>query len=490
MYERLAKNQADGVTFVRGAPDADVLDLVSTVDVLIGTFDARVVRARAEAGSGPPYMIVTLGEVTKGVPIPVEFLPLLDPRDRLLCSCHADRAILGRFLVPPGPECIPVLPNPVDITRFTPDCTVEEARAALNVPTSCALLVYAGRITPQKNVHALIELARSLLANGWHLRLTIAGAADTFGAPEFGLSGHGYRQYLERYVKRRGLADHVHFVGQLEVDELRTLYRAADLVVNATVLHDENFGIGQVEAMAAGAPVIGSDWGGLKDTVRHGTTGRRMRTRLLDGGGVVVDWLGGAQDAEALLSDHELHAAAQLEAQRVAHRDYGFEAIRSAYAQAARDAHETPRGAPPWTLSATGVRFESYLRGRPGYMAGPMTTAEDRAFYREVFSCYSSNADPPELEPTALLYERGPIWRREGVAFLNDFLWPVEEAITGGQCALLRLLEKGPTPLSKDLPCGLREAEELVQSGLIGATTSRDGVARTRAGHWPGPRGV
>jgi alpha-maltose-1-phosphate synthase len=55
---------------------------------------------------------------------------------------------------------------------------------------------------------------------------------------------------------------------------------AADI---ATLLSDniqESFGLAPVELMAAGLPVVASDWDGLRDTVEHGVTGFRVDTLM------------------------------------------------------------------------------------------------------------------------------------------------------------------------------------------------------------------
>jgi len=46
----------------------------------------------------------------------------------------------------------------------------------------------------------------------------------------------------------------------------------------------ETFGIVPIEAMAAGLPVVVSDWDGYKDTVRHGVDGFRIATCMPDAG--------------------------------------------------------------------------------------------------------------------------------------------------------------------------------------------------------------
>ena len=59
-----------------------------------------------------------------------------------------------------------------------------------------------------------------------------------------------------------------------------TIRAAADLFTLLSDNIQESFGLAPVEALAAGLPVVGTDWDGLKDTVEHGVTGFRVPTTL------------------------------------------------------------------------------------------------------------------------------------------------------------------------------------------------------------------
>jgi D-inositol-3-phosphate glycosyltransferase len=67
------------------------------------------------------------------------------------------------------------------------------------------------------------------------------------------------------------VADAVTFVGSRGRQALRSFYGAADVFVSTPWY--EPFGITPVEAMACGTPVVGSNVGGIKTTVRDGETG-------------------------------------------------------------------------------------------------------------------------------------------------------------------------------------------------------------------------
>jgi glycosyltransferase involved in cell wall biosynthesis len=60
------------------------------------------------------------------------------------------------------------------------------------------------------------------------------------------------------------------FVGRVDDDELRSLYRRCHALLMPGV---EDFGIVPVEAQACGAPVVAVDAGGARDSVRDGETG-------------------------------------------------------------------------------------------------------------------------------------------------------------------------------------------------------------------------
>ncbi len=68
------------------------------------------------------------------------------------------------------------------------------------------------------------------------------------------------------------------FVNGNDVDAFAATWRAADVFISLADSVQETFGLTPVEAMAAGLPVIASDWNGYKETVREGLDGFRILT--------------------------------------------------------------------------------------------------------------------------------------------------------------------------------------------------------------------
>jgi glycosyltransferase involved in cell wall biosynthesis len=64
---------------------------------------------------------------------------------------------------------------------------------------------------------------------------------------------------LRRRVFSLGLQERVVFVGPVSDDELPAYYQASDLLVLPSIARTEAFGVVQVEAMAAGVPVVSTN---------------------------------------------------------------------------------------------------------------------------------------------------------------------------------------------------------------------------------------
>ena len=69
-----------------------------------------------------------------------------------------------------------------------------------------------------------------------------------------------------------------------KAEDRETAWASADVFCSLSDNIQETFGIVPIEAMAAGLPVVVSDWDGYKDTVRHGIDGFRIPTLMPEAG--------------------------------------------------------------------------------------------------------------------------------------------------------------------------------------------------------------
>jgi glycosyltransferase involved in cell wall biosynthesis len=120
-------------------------------------------------------------------------------------------------------------------------------------------LLYAGRISPHKNVVRMIEAFSALKTELEKeqafpdLKLIIIGD-DLSGSPD-----------LRRTVVRSGVQNDVRFLGFVPVEVLRTFYDQAKIFVFPSLY--EGFGLPPLEAMAHGTPVVTSNVSSLPEVV-------------------------------------------------------------------------------------------------------------------------------------------------------------------------------------------------------------------------------
>jgi glycosyltransferase involved in cell wall biosynthesis len=109
---------------------------------------------------------------------------------------------------------------------------------AIRARTRGPRLLFVGRLVYYKGVHVLLEAARQ-----WPGTLVIIGDGP-----------------LEAEMRARatalGIADRIQFTGSLSDDEVQAHYQACDALVLPSIARTEAFGVVQIEAMAAGLPVV------------------------------------------------------------------------------------------------------------------------------------------------------------------------------------------------------------------------------------------
>jgi glycosyltransferase involved in cell wall biosynthesis len=120
--------------------------------------------------------------------------------------------------------------------------------------------IFVGRLSPSKRVDEVIR-AFSIFARLNHkAELHLVGDGDV-----------GYIAKLRRLVADLGLAQEVHFLGRLTMEQKHLEMANAHMLLIASVR--EGWGLVVTEANALGTPAIAYDVPGLRDSVRDGETG-------------------------------------------------------------------------------------------------------------------------------------------------------------------------------------------------------------------------
>ena len=192
--------------------------------------------------------------------------------DRLVANTAEEARQLMDLYGAEADRVVTVAPG-VDLEHFRPGeagNTQHPARVRLGLAPDAVVLLFVGRIQPLKApdvlLHAAAELLRRDTSGTLRDRLVVA----VVGGP----SGTGLLEptALQDLAHSLGIAELVRFeTPSGGRDRLRDWYVAADLV--AVPSHNESFGLVALEAQACGTPVVATDVGGLRTTVRDGASG-------------------------------------------------------------------------------------------------------------------------------------------------------------------------------------------------------------------------
>lgn len=167
----------------------------------------------------------------------------------------------ARFLEWAGavPERVRILPCTVD-DRFTPGPRPAALADRLGVAGRRIVLTVAriDRGDRYKGHEHVIDAIKRLGPRVPDLAYVIAGDGND-------------RPRLEQLARDRGVADRVHFAGQVRDSELLDYYRLADVFVMPSA--KEGFGIVFLEAAATGLPVIAGNQDGSADPLADGVIG-------------------------------------------------------------------------------------------------------------------------------------------------------------------------------------------------------------------------
>jgi phosphoheptose isomerase len=186
--------------------------------------------------------------------------------DRILAECPQDEEDLIR-LYNADPARIEIVPCGFDPEELEPRSR-PLARLELGLDPGERIILQLGRLVPRKGVDTVIRsIAQLRNDHDLPVRLLIVGGPDR----DPGAVAWPELDRLRAVAAEAGVEDRVAFVGRRDRHELATYYSAADIFVSTPWY--EPFGITPLEAMACGTPVIGSNVGGIKFSVRDGETG-------------------------------------------------------------------------------------------------------------------------------------------------------------------------------------------------------------------------
>jgi glycosyltransferase involved in cell wall biosynthesis len=154
------------------------------------------------------------------------------------------------------PRLVTTVYNGLDLAPFVSGGDRTASRARHGIPRDSLAIGLAARFAPQKALDVLVEAAVPVLELYDDARLVLAGAGPLL-------------EVIKTKARATPVRDRILFPG-LETD-MPGLLSALDIYASSAVA--EGLGLGTIEAMAAGLPVVNTTAGGTPEVVEDGVTG-------------------------------------------------------------------------------------------------------------------------------------------------------------------------------------------------------------------------
>ncbi len=122
----------------------------------------------------------------------------------------------------------------VDLEKFKPENRTESFRTRLNIPKDCPVVLYVGRLVPEKRPDIVANVVKRLVANNVTFRCVIVGAGPA-----------------DNLIENLPFTHHL---GWLNGDELTEAYASSDIFLFPSSV--ETFGNVTLEAAASGLPLV------------------------------------------------------------------------------------------------------------------------------------------------------------------------------------------------------------------------------------------
>jgi glycogen synthase len=156
---------------------------------------------------------------------------------------------------------VSVVYNGVNVHHYDGWIDPAQVRSRYEIGPIDPMVLFCGRMVPQKGPDILVEAIPSLLRYYPHAKFVFAGDGEI-------------RCDVERRADSLGVRHATRFIGYKNGWELVDLYRACDVVCVPS--RNEPFGIVLLEAWSAGKPVVASSNGGPNEFLWHEVNGLKI----------------------------------------------------------------------------------------------------------------------------------------------------------------------------------------------------------------------
>ena len=205
--------------------------------------------------AGAKHIIVTYRSSSVEYAKIVKFLEQFTKnRVHYLANSHTCADLVARQ-IGVDPKRFSVIYNGFDLEKF--NCDIVDLHKECSIPSNYKIAIMVGRLTYAKNYPMLLKMARQCKSNHDPVAFVIVG--------------HGEKESeLKELAQQLQLDGIVYFLG-LRLD-IPALLQSADIFCFTSLY--EGFPNALLEAMAAGLPIVSTNFAGVDELVQNGITGR------------------------------------------------------------------------------------------------------------------------------------------------------------------------------------------------------------------------
>lgn len=182
---------------------------------------------------------------------------------RIICVSEFIAANISKDNEIPRDKIV-VLRNCIDAKRFSGKISNEEKESIkkkYGISPNDKILLFTGRITPEKGVKELIESLKYVKYKNYKLLILGSALNELKTKTE-------YQEKLEDEVKK--ISDKVIFTGFIKYDEINTFYALADIAVLPSIWNDPA-PLTIIESLMSGLPIITTNSGGIPEYATDGS---------------------------------------------------------------------------------------------------------------------------------------------------------------------------------------------------------------------------
>ncbi len=176
------------------------------------------------------------------------------------CTPIALTEDMGKRILHDYGRAAAVIPNGVEVGRFTRRIPKEEARKKLQLEADAQIVIFVGNLRPVKGVEYLIQALALLREKDPKILLLIVGGV--VGEAE------GEKARLVTLVQELHLNENVIFVGSVPNQAVPEYLAASDIFASASL--SEGLPVSFLEAMAASLPIVATNVTGISSIVSEG----------------------------------------------------------------------------------------------------------------------------------------------------------------------------------------------------------------------------